>query len=91
MGFWSGFLGEKTVLHAKLFGLLQGLLLAKHHAVFSVVCSLDSLEVVNLVVNGVCKFHQYATIVAGIRDLIGDNWAVSIEHSLRETNMCPNY
>ena len=40
---------------------------------------------------GVSKYHKYATIVASICDLISDNWDVSIEHILRETNMCANF
>lgn len=55
------------------------------------VCSLDSLEAMNLMVNGMFKFHKYATTIASIRDLISDNWEVSIEHSLRETNMCIDF
>ena len=88
---FAGFLGHTTVLHAELYLLLEGLLLAKNHGLSSIVCSLDSLEAMNLVVKDIPQYRKYATIVTSICDLIAENRDVSIEQSLQETNMCADF
>jgi hypothetical protein len=44
-----------------------------------------------LIIDSVNDWHQYATIIHNIKNLLARDWRVKVVHTLREGNACVDY
>ncbi|KAL4293175.1 hypothetical protein HN51_043650 [Arachis hypogaea] len=84
----SGFLGNTSILYAELFAVERGLLLAWDWGIRKLLCHSDSLMAVTLVSDNLDYHHQYAGLMADIQNLLGRDWEVQVQHTLRGMNSC---
>jgi len=54
------------------------------------MCFSDSLQVVQLVIEGTSQFHHYANELEMFRDFMKKDWTISLYHTFRERNACAN-
>lgn len=86
-----GAAGHTTILQAELLGLLHGLQCCWERGFRRVVCYSDSLQVIQLVQEGVQPRHHFSNEVHAIRGLIAREWECQIFHTLREGNQCADF
>jgi ribonuclease HI len=91
-GFYlSGFSGHiqhsSEILHAELFAIYKGMMLAKKMDISELVCYSDSLHGINLIKGPNMMFDVYDVLIQDIKDLIQQS-NVTICHTLREENQC---
>ncbi|PNX95557.1 ribonuclease H [Trifolium pratense] len=86
-GFAKG-VGQCSAFVAELWGVLEGLLLAKRLGFSTVELSIDSKAVVHVVISGRTQGADGYAIVKKIRRLLKMDWNVKILHEYREANKC---
>jgi len=68
---FSGYIqNSSNVLHAELYVIYHRLLLAKDFEIDDIVCYTDSLHCLNLIKSLSLKFHVYALLIQGIKELL---------------------
>ncbi|XP_045822427.1 uncharacterized protein LOC123915340 [Trifolium pratense] len=85
--FISGFYGAanvRSILFVELMAVLHGLHICWESGFRRVTCYSDSLQLVNLIRDGVSAHHRFANEVFSIRQLLARDWEVAINHTLRE-------
>ena len=83
---FSGFLGSSSILFAELKAIEVSLSLAWDKGIRNLLCHSDSQFTVNLVRNGMTKFHRYVGVMANIQRLLSLEWIAMLKHTLRECN-----
>jgi ribonuclease HI len=73
---------------AEIMAVLYGLQLCWDSGYRKVICFSDSLQLVNLIRDGVSTHHRFANEIQCIRNLLPYEWEVVISHTLREENAC---
>ncbi|GAU42016.1 hypothetical protein TSUD_236830 [Trifolium subterraneum] len=68
--------------------VLHGLQICWEKGFRRIVCFSDSLQAVSLIREGVSAHHRSANEICSIRQLVGRDWDVIVEHTLREGNAC---
>jgi ribonuclease HI len=68
--------------------VLHGLQICWDKGFRRIACFSDSLQIVNLIWDGVSAYHQFANEIFSIRQLLHRDWEVAIKHTLREGNAC---
>ncbi|PNX57966.1 ribonuclease H [Trifolium pratense] len=91
LGGFYGVASMPSILYAEIMAVLHGLELCWNNGYTNLVCFSDSLQAVSLIKNGVSPYHTYANEIHKIRQLIGRDWNVSIDHTLREGNACADF
>ncbi|GAU48830.1 hypothetical protein TSUD_190600 [Trifolium subterraneum] len=89
--FLSGFYGTATVqsiLFAELMAVLHGLQICWESGFRRITCFSDSLQIVNLIRDGVSAHHRFSNEVFIIHQLLAKDWEVVIGHTFREGNAC---
>jgi len=90
----SGFSGyirnSSDILHAELYAIYHGLLLAKDLEINDIVCYSNSMHYVNLIKSHSRKFHVYAVLIQDIKDLL-ELTNVTVCHTLRKGNQCADF
>ncbi|KAJ1378553.1 Ribonuclease H-like superfamily [Sesbania bispinosa] len=51
----------------------------------------DSTDAIRLILEDNITYHQYASTVMNIRDLIAKDWIINLKHILRENNNSADY
>ncbi|OMO78348.1 hypothetical protein CCACVL1_14470 [Corchorus capsularis] len=94
-GEWlAGFLvniGTLDSLVAELWGLREGLLLAKQRRLWPLVVELDASMIVHMVKNGVPDSHPCSVLVADVMALIAEGWTMKFVIYTRKKNKCADY
>jgi len=62
--------GSSDIVHAKLYDIYQGLLLAKNLGIEEHVCYSDSWLCVNLLKDPTPRFHVYAVLIKDVKDKV---------------------
>ncbi|GAU13938.1 hypothetical protein TSUD_262650 [Trifolium subterraneum] len=86
-GFAKG-VGECSAFIAELWGVFEGLSLAKRMCFRKVELHIDSVAVVQVISTGKLKSKLGWSLVLNIRKLLDLDWEVTITHAYRETNKC---
>lgn len=88
-GFY-GFLGVADSLFAELAAIFHGLHLAWGAGHRNLLCYSDSTYAIKLLTQEeeAGQNHRYAPLICTIKELLGRQWRVKIQHTLREGNMC---
>ncbi|PNX92395.1 ribonuclease H [Trifolium pratense] len=86
-GFAKG-VGNCSAFVAELWGVLEGLLLAKRLGFSNVELSIDSHVVVHVVSSGRHQGDGGYSIIKKIRRLLRLDWNIKISHEYRELNKC---
>lgn len=92
-----GYMGSLAILvYPLLFMLNYGLcfralarLWNKGHK--EIICYSDSQTVITLVRNYLPHYHQYASLIRSVQDLLSRDWSVTLQHSLRGGNQCADF
>ena len=88
---FSGLLQDSTcILLAELTAFHKGLRLALDMGLDELVCYSDSLLSVNLISEGVSKFHAYTVLMQDIKDILATR-NYTVQHTLRERNHCIDF
>lgn len=94
-GVWlSGFTGNIGVsnnLHAELLAMYHDLQFAWNHGHSRICVYSNSTHTIKLVSRQAKPSHLYASIIQNIKDLIGCDWLVQLNHTLREGNACADF
>lgn len=88
LGGFSRNLGITSAYEAELWGVLEGLLLARRLGFQMVDLRIDSTCVVNGIQGKATGCVRGVVLVTHIRKLLDVNWAVRISHVYREANKC---
>jgi ribonuclease HI len=89
--FLWGFYGVaaiQSVLFAEIMAIFHGLQFCWDSGYRKVICFSDSLQSVHLIRDGVSAHHRFANEIHNFRNLLGKDWDVMINHTLREGNAC---
>jgi hypothetical protein len=73
---------------AEIMAVLYGLQLCWDSGYRKVICFSDSLQMVNLIRDGVSTHHRFANEIHSICSLLANEWDVVINHTLRVGNAC---
>jgi ribonuclease HI len=91
-GEWLGGFAKKlgicSAYVAELWGVYEGLRLARRLGFNVVELNVDSLLVANVLNSHRCSSPMGRALVAKIRSLIAMDWEVVVKHSYREANQC---
>lgn len=94
-GVWiSGFamkVGITDSLSAELWGLREGLRLAKSLNLSNIVVQLDASVVVNFLTQGIPPTHLNSVLVQEASALVKGDWVREITHVYREGNRCADF
>jgi ribonuclease HI len=85
LGF-SKIIGRGEVYMAELWGVLEGLRMAKRMKFVKVEVRIDSLEVVSDIINNKASKVCGRAFIGRIGELVEDSWEVTFKHSYREAN-----
>jgi ribonuclease HI len=88
---FSGNIGFSNILHAELLAVYHGLVLAWGLEIKELWCYTDSRIATKLIIDSVNDWHQYATIIHNIKNLLARDWRVKVVHTLRKGNACVDY
>ncbi|MCI24501.1 ribonuclease H protein, partial [Trifolium medium] len=88
LGGFAKFLGACSAYVAELWGVLEGLNLARRLGFRAVELHVDSDVVVQVIHSGVSKSSMGRMLLWKIRRLIELDWEVVVHHSYREANQC---
>jgi ribonuclease HI len=83
---FSKIIGREEVYIAELWGVLEGLKLAKRMKFARVEVRIDSLEVVNDITHITASKVCGRALIRRIEELLEDDWEVTFKHSYREAN-----
>ncbi|GAU44140.1 hypothetical protein TSUD_188010 [Trifolium subterraneum] len=88
LGGFAKVIGECSAFIAELWGVFEGLTLARRMGFRKVEVHIDSVVVVQVITTG--KLHNKIgwSLVLNIRKLLELDWEVIIAHAYRETNKC---
>ncbi|OMO77546.1 hypothetical protein CCACVL1_14977 [Corchorus capsularis] len=75
-------------LEAELWGVRQGLLIAKEQAYAPLIVELDAAVVVHFLKNSMVNSHPCYTLVRDCLGFIQGDWIVELRHIFREGNWC---
>ncbi|OMO49818.1 reverse transcriptase [Corchorus capsularis] len=81
-------IGRTSSLCAELWGVRQGLIMARNMGLKSLVVELDAIVVVQFLKTKVSMVHPCYTYLCDCYELITGNWIAEIHHILREGNRC---
>ncbi|KAJ1394266.1 Ribonuclease H domain [Sesbania bispinosa] len=84
-------LKDVDILEAELIAILEGLHICWNLNLRNIKCMTDSTLAVNCIQQGVSNFHQLATLIGQITEIMSRDWAVSLHHTSREGNPCANF
>ncbi|MCH80116.1 RNA-directed DNA polymerase (Reverse transcriptase) [Trifolium medium] len=88
-GIWlcgfSIFIGEATAFDAELWGIFDGLTIARRRGYQHVELQIDSQDVVSCLTNNMER-NGLCILVRRIRSIMQENWRVVIKHVYREAN-----
>ena len=88
---FSGLVGISTCLFVELVALQHGLSMAWSMNIRSLLCCLDSKDVVEMVSKGFLVSHRYHNVVYSIKQWFSEDWFIKLEHTLRKGNSCDNF
>ncbi|WJX23235.1 hypothetical protein P8452_12461 [Trifolium repens] len=84
-------IGMCDALHAEMWGMYEGLKIARSKGFSHLIVESDSKLLVDMVTNN-CKINGATPVlIRRIRDLINLPWHVQINHTLREGNRCADW
>jgi ribonuclease HI len=83
---FSKIIGRGEAYTAELWGVLEGMKLARRMNFNRVEVRIDSVEVVEDINHNRASKGSGKALIRSISDLLKDNWEVSIKHSYREAN-----
>lgn len=81
-------IGASSVTKVELWGLLDGLIIARDRGYWQVEVEVDNLFVVNEVLQDRDVANDYSSLVRSIKELLHRDWTVRLKHVFREANRC---
>lgn len=84
-------IGMCSVTMAKLWGFYQGLCMAWQQGCRCISVEVDSLCVTQLVSNPVAHTYEYGPLLQAIKDLIKQDWHITVQHVYREANHAADF
>ncbi|CAL1356848.1 unnamed protein product [Linum trigynum] len=79
-------IGTGSAILAELWGIHQGLILARNHGVQFLILETNSKLAIDLIKNREDPVHPHSTILNAIRRLLTQDWVVQLVHTYREGN-----
>ncbi|KAL5776805.1 hypothetical protein ACOSP7_009731 [Xanthoceras sorbifolium] len=79
-------IGCGSVLTAEVWGILEGLKMARAAGCRKVFVESDSAVAVRLINGDSNLDHPYFNLIQGCKDLISEDWCCSVSHVYREGN-----
>ncbi|CAJ2634326.1 unnamed protein product [Trifolium pratense] len=84
-------IGTCDALHAEMWGMYEGLKIARRQGFSHIIVESDSKLLVDMVTNN-CQINGATPVlIRRIRDLINLSWHVQVNHTLREGNRCADW
>ncbi|GAU10733.1 hypothetical protein TSUD_425170, partial [Trifolium subterraneum] len=88
LGGYAKFIGKGNAYIAELWGVMEGLELARRMKFQAVELHVDSFVVVQALTNDSIGSPCGSAIIQKIRKLLRLEWEVKVQHAYRETNKC---
>lgn len=88
---FMGYCGFTINMTTKLFGILNGLKIAKAGDFCTGICEMDSQIALQMISQGVPLQNQHAPIIFSIRSFLDHDWDLTFKHTHREGNACANW
>ena len=93
-GWVTGFvlnIGVTNSLMAELWGVREGLLLARSLGLHDVVVELDALIIVQFLKSSVDLSHPCSALLEDVAALVREGWVREVRHIFREGNQCADF
>jgi hypothetical protein len=83
---FARFIGEGTAFEAGLWGILDGLILARSRVYQHVELQIDYQAIVSCLTNNNMERNNMCILIGRIRNFMKENWRMVIKHVYREGN-----